>query len=295
MRRLMIRLSCAPVLAAGITVVAAAGLTTHPVAGATQAVAPQAPAAAAAPASPSASWTDVEIESFLLKARVVKTRPAGKGVTDSIRATMTDGVVTHDAHIQTVEQHKNVFQTKAGVELNFRDTWQFNVAAYRLDRLIGLNMVPVSVERRWSGDLASYTWWVDDVLTDEEGRIKKNLSAPDAVAWYEQIHHIRLFDQLIRNMDRNQGNMLITTDWRIWAIDHTRAFRTGKDLRNPSYIRRIDRQVLERLKAMDRDGLRKGLGPFLRDEEIDGVLARRDVIVQLLEGIGPPAVFDRVR
>ena len=295
MRRLMIRLSCAPLLAAGITVVAAAGLATHVLAEATQAVAPQAPATAAAPASPSANWTDAQIESFLLQARVLNTRPAGKGVTNSLRATMSDGVVTHDAHIQTVEQYKKVFKSKAGVELNFRDSWQFNVAAYRLDRLIGLGMVPVSVERRWDGSPGSYTWWIDDVRMDEGGRLKEQLEAPDAVSWYEQTHHLRLFDQLIHNVDRNLGNMVITTDWRVWAIDHTRAFRTSKDLKTPSYVRRIDRQVLARLKALDREGLRKTLRPFLRNGEIDAVLARRKAIVKLLEGIGPAAVFDRVR
>ena len=37
---------------------------------------------------------------------------------------------------------------------------------------------------------------------------------------------LRLFDQLIANIDRNLGNLLIGNDWTIWAIDHTRAFRT---------------------------------------------------------------------
>lgn len=294
MRRLVIRLS-GPAVAAWIAVLAAAGLTTHVFAQSAQAAAAQVPATAAAPASPTASRTDSQVEAFLLKARVVSTRPAGKGVTNSLRATLSDGVVTHDAHIQTVEEYKTVFQTKDGVELNFRDSWQFNVAAYRLDRLIGLSMVPVSVERRWDGQPASYTWWMDDVMMDEGGRVKENLKAPDAVSWYDQIYHIRLFDQLIRNTDRNPGNMLITKDWRVWAIDHTRAFRTNKDLKSPSNVRRIDRQVLARLKALDRDELRETLRPFLQDGEIDGVLARRDAIVKVLEGIGPAAVFDRVR
>ena len=262
---------------------------------AAQAAAPQTPAPAATPASVTANWTDAEIEAFLLKARVVSTRPAGKGVTNSLRATLTDGAATHDAQIQTVEERKDVFQTKDGVELNFRDSWQFNVAAYRLDRLIGLDMVPVSVERRWDAKPGAYTWWIDDVMMDEAGRVKKDLDAPDQVVWYEQINHIRLFDQLIRNVDRNLGNMLITKDWRVWAIDHTRAFRTAKDLRTPSYVRRIDRQVLARLKALDRDVLRGRLRPLLRDGEIDAILARRDAIVKIIDKLGSSAVFDRTR
>jgi hypothetical protein len=237
--------------------------------------------------------SDADIEQFLLHAKVIKTRGAGKGVTASIRATMTDGVLTHDAHIQTIDESKREFRGTQGTELNFRDSWAFNVAAYRINRLIGLNLVPVSVSRRWKTSDAAYTWWIDDVAMDEAERLKKKLSPPNPLVWNEQMQLVRLFDQLIANIDRNLGNLIITKDWNVWAIDHTRAFRTQPTLKNPGNIARCDRQVLERLKQLDRATLKTEVGGFLQNYEIDALLKRRDAIVDLIEQRGPNAVFDR--
>ena len=169
----------------------------------------------------------------------------------------------------------------------------YNVAAYRLDRLIGLDLVPVSVERRWHGRPAAYTWWVDDVLMDEGVRLKKKVEPPSIDAWNKEMQLIRVFDQLIYNMDRNVQNLLITKDWRMWAIDHTRAFRLHHELRTPKDIVRCDRALLERLRQLDKRTLTQALGRYLNGFEIDALLARRDAIVALLESLGPAALFDR--
>ena len=76
--------------------------------------------------------SDAEIERFLLDARIVRTGRTEKGITGSIRATLTDGTRTHDAHIQTVDESKREFQSSRSVEFNFRDSWTFNVAGYKL-------------------------------------------------------------------------------------------------------------------------------------------------------------------
>ena len=254
-----------------------------------QATAPQ-PTQPTAPAA----LTDEEIEEFLRTADVIKTKTTSKGITGSLQATLSNGRMTHDAHIQSIDESKREFQTSKGTEFNFRDSWTFNVAAYEIDRLIGLNMVPVSVSRRYRSKGSAFTWWLDDVLMDEGQRLKGKINPPDTVAWNQQNQLVRLFDQLIYNIDRNMGNMVITKDWRVWAIDHTRAFRTHHELKTPGTVTRCDRQVFERLKALDRDTLKKAVGPHLDDWQIRAVLARRDAIVARLETLGPSALFDRV-
>ena len=255
-------------------------------------VAAQEPAAAAA-ASPALS--DAAIEKFLKEARVGRTKSAGKGVTNSIRATLTDGTLTHDAQIQVIDEKKAQGPGAKGMELNFRDSWAFNVAAYRIDRLIGLNMVPVSVERDWRGKTGAYTWWVDDVMMDEGERLKQKTQPPNPTKWNETMQLVRIFDQLILNVDRNMGNLLITKDWNVWAIDHTRAFRLHKTLQKPENVTRCDRQVLEGLKALNASVLEREVGKYLTEWERDARLARRDAIVAILEKGGPGAVFDRTR
>lgn len=246
----------------------------------------------AATVSPAAR-SDAEIEAFLQHARVVKTRSISRGITGTIRATLTDGTLTHDAQIQTIDERKAQFVTPTGTEFNFRDSWMYNVAGYRLDRLIGQQLVPVSVKRSWQSHDAAFTWWVDDVMMEEGNRLKRKMSPPDSEAWNEQMQLVRVFDQLIYNMDRNVGNLLIDKNWRIWAIDHTRAFRTLRTLKEPKNITRCDRQVLERLRKLDATTLKSALGEVLTPFEIEGLLGRRDAIVALLDKGGPAMLFDR--
>jgi hypothetical protein len=244
--------------------------------------------------SPAPSLSDAQIEEFLLKATVVKTRTSKKGITGTIRATLTDGTLTHDAQIQTIDERKAQFVSDKGTEFNFRDSWAFNVAGYRLDRLLGMNMVPVSVARRWRSQEAAFTWWIDDVLMEEGDRLKQNLQPPNPAAWNQQMQIVRLFDQLIANVDRNMGNLVITRDWRVWPIDHTRAFRTNTTLATPKNVTRADRALIERLKALDRATLTASTQKYLSSFEIDAVLKRRDAILKRIEMLGPAAVFDRV-
>ena len=261
-----------------------------------QAPAPPMPAPPApAPPDKPASLSDAETEQFLLKGEVLKSRGAGKGITGSLRATMKLGTLTHDAHVQMIDESKREFRSKDGTEFNFRDTWNFNVAAYRIDRLIGLGLVPVSVERRWKSTPAAYTWWVDDYMMDEGDRLKKKISPPNLQRWNASMQMVRLFDQLIANTDRNLGNLMITNDWSIWAIDHTRAFRTHSKLKTPGNIARCDRQVFARLKQLDKTSVKDAVGTYLQTYEIESLLKRRDEIVEMIEKRGENALFDWTR
>jgi hypothetical protein len=183
--------------------------------------------------------------------------------------------------------------SKGIVERDFRDSWRFNVAAYRIDRLLGLQLVPVSVERRWKGDRAAFTWWLDDVKMDEGGRLKNNLSPPDEPCWQEQANLVRMLDQLIDNADRNLGNLLITSTWRMWAIDHTRAFRYAREPRNVATLIGIDRAVLARLEALDFGTVKAAVGRYISDADIRNLLSRRNGIVAHFKKRGEAALYDR--
>jgi hypothetical protein len=255
----------------------------------------QTPAAAPPAAASTPQLSLEEKEEFLKKAKVIRTRGAGKGVTGTIRATLSDGTLTHDASVQTVDQYMREFKTNRGVEFNFRDSWRYNVAAYRLDRLLDIRMTPPSVERTHRNKDGSFTWWVDDVLMEEGDRLKTKTSAPDPETWNQQMWVVRLFDQLIYNVDRNLGNLVIDKSWKVWMIDHSRAFRLFDKVKTPGNITKCDRQLLERLKALDQETLKASMGDYLTGPEMRGLLARRTELVQIIEKAGPSALYDRPR
>jgi hypothetical protein len=235
------------------------------------------------------------MESFLLKARVSNLRDAGSGVTNSRRATLSDGQLTHDVHIQTVDIAQPVFEAGRNTELNFKDTYRYNIAGYRVAKLIGLTTVPMSVERAVEGKIAAVTWWVDDVQMDEKDRMKTKTLGPDPVRTNKQIQIMRIWDELIQNRDRNQGNILWTNDWTMWLIDHTRAFRLGTNLLRPEQLTRCDRGLLERLRALTPESLSQAVGNSLTKQEQEALLARRDRIVKHYEEriarLGEPVVL----
>jgi hypothetical protein len=231
-----------------------------------------------APTASVPALSPAEMESFLLKGRIVRKRNAGQGVTNSLRVTMSEGALTHDVHVQTVDIARTSFEAGKATELNFRDSYRFNIAAYRLATLLGIR-VPMSVSRDYEGKPASFTWWVDEVAMDEAGRVRTESRGPDPDRTSKQLYVMRLFDELIENRDRNRGNMLWTKDWTLWLIDHSRAFRLGNELRNPDDLVRVERGMLARLRTLDAVRLQKALAGAATRPEIDAVLARRKALV----------------
>src|SRR5713101_5297739 len=230
-------------------------------------------------ASDEPTLTKEQIKQFLLTAKVVKSEHTKKGITDPWRLTLTDGTVTHDASFQSIDEHQFKKELARGTELNFVDSYKYNIAAYKLAELLGVeDMLPVYVERKWNGRSGSLSWWLP-VKMDEGERLKQKISAPDADGWNKQMYRIRVFDELVYDTDANLTNVLIGEDWKIWRVDFTRAFRLSKDLKAPEDLQRCERQLLEKLKALDGNELTEKTKHYLTKDEVKAVMARRDKIV----------------
>jgi hypothetical protein len=223
--------------------------------------------------------TKEQIKQFLLTANVVHSQQAKKGITHTSRLTLSDGTITHDASFQPIDEHKEEVKLASGTELNFVDSYKYNIAAYALAELLGMDdMLPVYVERKWGGNVGSLSWWLP-VKMDEEERMAKKIAAPDTDKWNKQMYRIRVFDELVYDTDPNLTNVLIGEDWTVWRIDFSRAFRTNKDLRGPKNLVKCDRQLFEKLKALDANELAGNTKRYLSKDEVKAVMARRDKIV----------------
>ena len=221
-----------------------------------------------------------QMKEFLLRAKVTKEKQTTKGITAPSRLTMTDGVLTHDAGFQTIDESKNKMEFAAGgSEVNFRDSYKYNIAAYELACLIGLGqMMPVTVERKIGGRTGSLTWWLK-VQMDEVDRMKKKITPPYPDNWNAQMHRIRVFTQLVFDTDRNLTNLLIDPDWNLYMIDFSRAFRLHHQLKNEKDLVKCDRALLENLRKLDGAQVEQSTKQYLNKSEIKAILARRDKIV----------------
>jgi hypothetical protein len=235
-------------------------------------------------AAPAPDLSVEQIKMFLKSAKVVREATTAKGVTAPRRLTLSDGVIRHDAVFQAIDDHQNVANLSRGVgagttELHFVDSYKYNIAAYEVATLLGLEqMMPVYVERRWDGRTGSISWFVA-TLMDESDRLKKKIEPPNPAEWNYQMYRMRVFSSLLRDTDRNLTNVLVTPEWKVMMIDFTRAFRLQPELLHLKDLTRIDRKLLARLESLSPDAVKNVAKDFLTSSEIDALMQRRDLLV----------------
>ena len=224
-----------------------------------------------------------EILEYLRTAEVVTQKTVRVGVNKISKVLLEkDGVQLHAAFRNvTIFKHRLTLDN-GDVKSNFRDDCRFEVAAYRLSKLLGLDNVPPVVARKIGRDTGTLQIWVEDAMMEMK-RHSENLKAPEELPWTRQWQTVRLFDNLIDNEDRNQGNIMIDASWKLWMIDHTRAFTGTKTLRYPALVRWCRSDLWENLQELDRDVLKKEFKGVLSGDQIKALMARRDLLVQHIQ------------
>lgn len=177
----------------------------------------------------------------------------------------------------------------------FVENWKWEIAAYRLDRYLGLNMVPPTVEKRFRGNRGSCQLWIDAWISLKD-KYEQNIKIPSykVFPWNRALFLQRAFDNLIANEDRHQNQYLIMEDWRMILIDHSRSFRISKKfLKNliydekykegPRLMKELPRAFYEKLKALNSELIRDIVGEYLTDKEVEAVLIRKDLIIKWVD------------
>jgi hypothetical protein len=231
-------------------------------------------------ADPAASLTDAQKEQFLKTATIVTFREIGQGVTKPLRVTLSDGKVKHDASFEHINVTMVPYIPDDGKSSTpMHDSYKYNVAAYKIDRLIGLNLALPAALRPVNNKAGALMWWADNVQMDEAERVKKDIQAPNPQAYAQQVADAQVFDELIFNIDRNLANFLISKDWNIILIDHSRCFTPYPGIRNPAKLTRISRKLYTTLQNLQEADVAKAGGTNLTPAEVKALMARRDLIV----------------
>ncbi|MGB2764079.1 MAG: hypothetical protein WBC20_06665 [Candidatus Aminicenantaceae bacterium] len=175
------------------------------------------------------------------------------------------------------------------------ENWKWEIAAYRLDKYLGLNMVSPTVERRFQGNRGSCQlyaeYWIKATVKNE-----KKIKVPSyKIDFYNKSNYLRwAFDNLIGNEDRHSGNIFITKDWRIILPDHSRSFRTSrkftkkliyteKHKEGPKIMKELPRAFVEKLKSLNFELISDIVGEYLTEKEINAVILRRGLILKVID------------
>lgn len=255
-------------------------------------------------------FTDLDqIEEFLQTAKISRIDKIPEGITKPKQMTLAMNGIEMRAIFRDVDEYKRFWKDSPyGPQAEFRDQCAYECAAYRLSRLLHLPHVPPTVPRKLSRDdfLNSRDFsrfekkegtvqaWVEQAMTEKD-RLANGTAVPNAVQWANQHQMMHVWDNLVYNLDRNQTNILIGHNWKIWFIDQTRAFRPFKALREPEKIRRCERTLWQRLQEVTDDEIRSELAGLLTGPVLNALLERRRLIVhaiqQLIEEKGEQAVL----
>ena len=221
-----------------------------------------------------------EVESFLRSAEVVGSVDLPDGVTEPRKLTLRRGEVTLNA----VFKYADIDNDAKNRRKKYRntDSYKFDIAAYRLDRMLDLDMVPVTVLREVDGREGAVSLWIPDSMTRKEIK-EQNVEATPQCSISKQQELMYAFDYLISNDDRNLSNMLFHRgDWQLLLIDHSLAFRNRTKW--PQYYTEPEFSMpvalAERLAALDEAGLTAELGPLLHASQIRYLLKRRDELLK---------------
>jgi hypothetical protein len=253
-------------------------------------------ALAAAPRPAAAQFRPEEIaqreakEEFLLTADIVRSEPIGEGVTKPFKLYLKKGDV----------EGKAAWKNPHGEMGGYLEGWQYEIAAYRLDKLMGLNMVPPAVEREFNGKKGALVLWVENrgsllKLIEDKVRIPDEVTDhTEKMKWLT-----RAWDCLIANEDRTQQNFLYTDDWRVIIFDHSRAFRsTGEFVKRlmfgrdgikmssqgtPWLFRRLPRWFVEKVKGLTFESIKAAVGTALTDKEIKAIITRRALLIKEID------------
>ncbi len=226
-------------------------------------------------------------EEFLVSAEVVGSKQlrGSEAVTEPWVLTLKKGDVTHRALWKNAEGRRG----------GFWEGWNYEIAAYLLDKHLGLGLVPPTVERRFQGNKGSCQLWIDDCMTLRD-RDEKKVKMPiiKVFGWNRATYIQRFWDNLIANEDRHMNQILITPDWRMVLIDHSRSFRssgrftksllfTAKNPDGPKLMNELPRSLVDKVKALDQAAVKSAVGEYLSTDEISAVLLRRDLILQEID------------
>jgi hypothetical protein len=231
---------------------------------------PESVPAAPIPVAGSKAWLgrEAEVEEYLKTAKVVKFSDVPVGVTKPRRGFFEPGGPAGSIVFKPL---------MPGRKSGFWESYKSEIAAYELDKILGLGMVPPTVERKIGREYGSAQLWVEHCTLLKE---RDTSTAPDLVAWNRQVYRQRVWDNLVANIDRNQGNLLVDQAWNLILIDHSRCFTSTMQM--PFPMRKIDRELYAKLKALDEITLKARLGKLLMDGP-KPILKRRDKIVENFE------------
>ncbi len=172
---------------------------------------------------------------------------------------------------------------------------KLEIAGYKLDRVLDLDMVPPTVEVRYKGKMAGRQLWVLNCKALPELN-EQNVHAPDPAKWAYQLNRLHAFEDLAGNLDKLEGSPIVDPQWNLIVLDHSLAFTNSLALPYEigKNLNQIDRLFFDRIKALDQATVKSAIGDLIDADALDALFARRDNIIKAFEKLAEQQGADQI-
>lgn len=220
----------------------------------------------ATPGASAPSWAGkaAELEEFMRTAAIVKATPLSIGVTKSQRAFFAPGGPVESAAWKIL---------RPGMRNGYFESYKSEIAAYELDKLLELGMVPPKVERKVDDQVGVAIMWVAPATSFKDSGGMPKVPPMHQARFTAQLTRAKMFHNLVGDIDPNLGNWLVDPGWNLILIDHSRALTKTKTLVHKMLAK--DDALWARAMALTEESLTASVGQWLGRDEIRALLERR--------------------
>ena len=222
------------------------------------------------------NWDQEKLENYLRTAEIISVeKDTAVGRTAPWRITLSDGKT------QRLGLFKYINRPRPSL---LPDSFEYEIAAYELDKLLQLKIVPPVVEREIEGTTGSLQLYLEGCIREAE-RKRKKIDPPDPVHFQNMLEVINVFENLVYDEDCFDANdTLVNLDgWKVYRVDFSMAFSPLPEIISGCKINKCSHKLYNNLLLLDGLQVRNKLEPFLNNQEIEALLHRKKIIIEKIE------------
>jgi hypothetical protein len=159
------------------------------------------------------------------------------------------------------------------------DSYKYDLAAYVLTRLLGVELIPPVVEREIENRKGSLQVFLENCVREKD-RKRKKLEPPDSKAFSKAIAEIGVLENLTYDECQDTDDLYVhLEDWRVCRVDFSEAFAPVPELLPGCDVTVCSRNFYEGLLKLNEETAKSSLDQYLSEEEIGALLLRKDLII----------------
>lgn len=225
--------------------------------------------------------TQKEMEKFLKTARITPEQKGVGGRTESWSVILYDGKTKMRGFAKFTDRHR---------PYTLPDSYKYGIAAFELNKLLGLDLVPPMVEREIEGRKASLMPLLEGVIS-ERSRRRRNIEPPDLESFQNAMDELKVFENLVYSSalceegGDDLGDLLIMfkKNWKAWRVDLSQAFSPIPELIQYCEFTRCSKKLFGNLLKLDDKNIKAKLKKYLNEDEMSALLERKKLIIERIK------------